>query len=767
MKNIKKIIILSLTIIFLFAIFSVLNLNKKDNLKAEGYIKSVDLGAELGFSEIVDPFLPTSSYLSYTEFKATIATSGATASDILAVKAQGKKIRFDKANELYQFSVDVSAFNDKNYSNNGTQTDRVHALLNLDYVLGKDIDYLEAQGKAFIPIGYNYEDDNNHYSAIFTGSFDGRGFEIKNLFIADYDDLVIKEEEGDIMITPYYSMFSFNSGVIKNFGLLDPHYALRIPHDAVTRASHLVGENTGTVEHVFVVYKDKEAGIRMVPQPGQTILSYEAGGLIYVNKGTFKDAYYAGEVVINKSYIKNFNVQPVLFKNEGGTTQSLIYDSTRYITNLIIDGQPYSVTPVNGLHTAKSTNDLKTNGLGNNWFYYPEFRYPAQFGLSENAENNLTISNAVEFIYFNKLVTLNYHDNDNVYYRNHNYVLMSNIDLRDVAIDAYVIPKQKVLSKIDGKNYHIGYINIRKGLMLNEEYYAGLFSVFGGELLNITINNAVIDLVDCCPAPKLNCHTGLIAGTLENAKIENINIDASIDLGTKSPKTINLGVLAGDGYGLIKDTYIAGDLKANTISEPTDLTEINYYIGGVIGKTTMYQKITLNRVLYVGDIKAPISNHAEPIQKLTVYLGGVIGHSYNTLLRNDYYKIMNAGVIKLEEINASNLTYYAGGAIGYSEGRPYNLSDNNRNWYHRGTFINNIAGINTTTKKVYISGVVTANHMQETEFIGLFNEHLTIEHNSQTFSQVLIDTYKNSDLVFTPLINSLSKQWNNCLTIIK
>ncbi len=757
MRNIKKIFILITAVVFLFAIFAVASMNKKDNLKAEGYIKSVDLGAELGFEEIVDPFALTSIYLSYTEFKATIATPTATASAILQVKTDGKKIRFDNANELYQFSVDVSGFKDKNYSNNGTQFDRVHALLSLDYVLGNDIDYLETQGRAFIPIGYNYEDNNGFYNAEFTGTFDGRGFEIKNLYIADYDDLVILEEERDIMITPYYSMFSLNSGVIKNFGLLDPHFELRIPHDAITKASHIVGENKGTVKHVFVVYKDKEAGIKMRPQAGQTTLSYEAAGIVYSNKGIFQDSYYAAEVVIDKTFIKNFDVQPVLFKNEGGTVASLVYDSTIYALSLIIDGQPFNVTPVNALNTGKTTTELKTNGLGNSWFYYPNHRYPAQFGFNEDVNGNLIISNAVEFIYFNKLVLLNYHDTDNVYYRNHNYIFTSNVDLRDVAINAYVTPKQKVSSKIDGNNFHLGYIKIQKGLMMNEDYYSGLFSVFGGELINITINKAVVDLQSCCPAPKLYCHTGLIAGTLENAKIENVKIDASVSLGTKSPGSVNLGIIAGEGYGLIKDTYINGDLTANTITDPTDLTNISYAIGGVIGRSTMNQKLTLNRVLYVGDIKGPTSNHASAIQNLTVYLGGVIGHTFNTIVKDDYYKIMNAGVIRLEELNTNNLTYYAGGVIGHSEGRAYTLSDNNRNWYHRGTFINNIANINTTTKKVYVSGVANANHIEKTEFISLLNEHLTVEYESQTYSRILIDkTYKNSNLVLTPLINSLS-----------
>ena len=756
MKHIKKIIILTLTVAFLFAIFGISNINKKDSLKAEGYIKSVDLGEELGFTEITNPFNATSIYLSYTEFKATIATPTATASQILAIKAQGKKIRFDTANELYQFSVDVCAFKTRNYSNNGTQIDRVHALLNLDYVLGNDIDYLDTQGKAFMPIGYYYEDDIGSYSAQFTGTFDGRGFEIRNLYLADYNELVIIEEERDIIITPYYAMFSFNSGVVKNFGLLDPHFELRIPHEAMTKASHIVGENTGTVEHVFVVYRDKEAGIEMRPQVGQTTSSYEAAGIVYLNKGTFKDAYYAGEVVINKTYIKNFDVQPVLFINDGGTIESLVYDSTRYKLSLIIDGQPFNITPVNAYHTAKTTTELKTNGLNNTWFYYPNLRYPAQFGLTKDASNNLKINNGVEFIYFNKLIRLNYYDTSNIYYRNHNYILTNNIDLRDVAIDAYVIPTQKVAGKINGNNYHLGYINIQKGSMINEDYYSGLFSIFSGELLNITINSAIINLQNFLPSPKLNGHIGIVAGTLENAKIENVKIEANINLGNKSPKTMNLGVLAGDGYGLIKDTYISGDLIANTITDPTDLAEISYYIGGIIGRSTMSKKLTLNRVLYVGDIKGPISNHATPSQKLNIYLGGVIGQTFNTTLKHDYYKIMNAGVIKLEELNTNNLTYYAGGVIGYSEGRAYTLSDSNRNWYHRGTFINNIANINTTTKKVYISGVTTANHIEKTEFIGLFNEHLTIEHNSQTISRMLIDTYKNSNLVFTPLINSLS-----------
>jgi len=714
------------------------------------YVKGVAIASELDLTDVDETrFSPNSEYISYTEFRNTIATPTATpASIIAATKGQGKIIRIDSAQELHRFSVDVSPFEDKNYSTNGTY-DKIQALLSLDYVLGNDIDYLEMTGNTFIPIGFHYIKDNNTYHQSFTGTFDGRGFEIKNLYLADYHDLVIIEDEEDIMVIPYYAMFTFNDGVISNLGLVDPHYELRLSHDQLTKAAHLVGENNGTVNHTFVIYKDKEAGIMMRTQTGQTQSSYEAAGLVYKNNGTFTNSYYAGDVVINKVHIKNFKVQPVLYQSTNNHS-NLVYDSTIYKSSVDVGGQTIDITPVNSLNTGQDTTTLKTSGLGNTWFYYPNYRYPALFGLTESS-NNLQITNGVELVFYNKLLRLNYNDTNNVSYRSRNYVLTNDIDMRMASPSAYKTPSRDFSGKLDGNNNYIGYLTIAQAVTVNEEYYSGMFSVLLGEVSNLVIVKSAVTLTKK-EATKMFYHIGLLAGSLNDAKIENVKIDGSVSIGEKNPRELNLGLLAGDGFGEITNTYARGDVNSNTVFDKTDLTQINYYIGGIIGRATNNKTLKMNKVLHVGDIFGPSSTNPTRINSLTVYLGGVVGHSTNSLLKHEFKDIMHAGTINLSDLYTDNLMYYAAGTIGYSGGTGYQVSDNNRNWLHRGTIFSNITAVNTTTRQVLASGVVNANHSEKTEFIGLYNDHLIMDASQQ----MLVDSQSNRYLVFAPLINSLS-----------
>ena len=752
MRNIRRSLTVALSMILIITLTLLIGSKLFTSQVASAqYVKGVQIASELDFTDVDETrFSNNSNYISYTEFRNTIATPSATpASIIAATKGQGKKIRIDTAQELHRFSVDVSPFEDKNYSSNGTY-DKIQALLSLDYVLGNDIDYLEMTGNTFTPIGFHYTKDNVTYHQAFTGTFDGRGFEIKNLYLADYHDLVIIEDEEDIMVTPYYAMFSFNDGLISNLGLVDPHYELRLAHDQLTKTAHLVGENNGTVNHTFVIYKDKEAGIMMRTQTGQTQSSYEAAGLVYKNNGTFTNSYYAGDVVINKVHIKNFKVQPVLYESTNNNHSNLIYDSTIYKLSVDVGGQTIAVTPVNSLNTGQDTTTLKTNGLGNTWFYYPNYRYPAQFGLNEN-NNNLQINNGVELVFYNKLLRLNYNDTNNVSYRSRNYVLTTDIDMRMVSASAYKTPSRDFSGKLDGNNNYIGFLTITQAVTVNEEYYSGMFSVLSGEVSNLVIAKSMVTLTKK-EATKMFYHIGLLAGSLNDAKIDNVKIDGSVSIGEKNPRELNLGLLAGDGFGQITNTYAKGDVNSNTVFDKTDLTEINYHIGGIIGRVTNNKTLKMNKVLHVGDIFGPTSTNPTRITSLTVNLGGVVGHATNSLFKHEFKDIMHAGTITLSDLYTSNLVYYVAGVIGYSGGTSYQVSDNNRNWLHRGTIFSNITAVNTTDRQVLASGVVNANHTEKTEFISLYNDHLIMD----TTQQMLVDSQLNRDLVFAPLINSLS-----------
>ncbi|TVP94039.1 MAG: hypothetical protein EA374_08010, partial [Acholeplasmatales bacterium] len=342
-----------------------------------------------------DPVVPSdadASFISYTEFRATLTP--ATTESAIRTMMDGVKIRFDTAEELHRFSVDVSYFPDLIYQsadpaqNFKLSPDIIGVLMDLDYVLGQTIDYAVVKSRTFIPIGYSFSSiDGTLNENFFTGTFDGRGFEIKNLYVAGFDLVTITEGEDEetveLATSGYYAMFPYNLGVIQNLGLVNPTLELRFENDDITRTANLVGINAGLVDHVYVIDDRPSifaAGIRMRPSVGLATSDYQAAGIVFDNIGTFTNAYYASRVVINGSFITNFEVQPVVFQNSG-TVGNLVYDSTLYQTSITSGGTTFNVTTPNALAAPETTTTLKTNSSSGNWYYFPEDRYPSRRGL--------------------------------------------------------------------------------------------------------------------------------------------------------------------------------------------------------------------------------------------------------------------------------------------------------------------------------------------------------------------------------------------------
>ena len=752
MKRSKKITI-ALLVIILIAVGVLLGIKlSKTDVKAQGYVRSLDLAPEhTSFEPITNPFPENTDSISYTYFRANIATGGATASYILQeTKNKGIKIRFDTAQELHHFSVDVSPFPGENYAQAAT-------LMQLDYILGNDINYIDVTGNRFIPIGYHYEDEYGLKSSTFSGTFDGRGFEITNLYLADYDELVLDFGEADVATTPYYSMFAFNSGTIKNFGLINPQYKLQYAHENITKAAHIVGENTGLVENVFATYNGANKGMSIRTVYGQTISNYEAAGIVFHNKGNgiVRNVYYASDVVIDPVYLKNFKVQPVVYTTDNlANVTNAIYDSTRYLLTVTSGGQTFNVTtPQTPPNTGKSTSELKNNGFGAhpNWFYYPNYRYPALFGLHKDGDNYV-INNTVQFIYFNKLLRLNYIDNFGVNYRFSQYKLLGNIDMREVSPKAYISPLRVFDGILDGNDKFLGYFNMTKGTTSNQEYYTGLFSTLSGEVKNLTIVEANIDL-DNDEAPNFNHHIGILAGTISNGIVSDVSIQGKIKVNQKIPRNLYLGLLAGDASGQISNVYIDGDITSNVIYEQNNVDGIVYHIGGIIG-STVNQQLKLDNILHIGDIATPTSTLSVPFNKsLTVNVGGVIGNVTNTTTTNHKFRLItHVGIIETKNISTTQAKFYIGGVIGDANGEAFIVNDQHRKWTHRGTIYNNISGVNTTNKIVEIAGVLNSNLDAPNEYLGLHNYDLEINTETLAFK----DLQTNTNLIYIPIVNSRS-----------
>ncbi|HPJ23611.1 MAG TPA: hypothetical protein PK113_01755, partial [Bacillota bacterium] len=466
----------------------------------------------------LDVLTSSSDYMSYSEYRDDYCLAGSTPSEC-ASAASGKYIRFDTAEELYRFSVDVS-FEEIYFTGNPTEDvklsdDKIDVLLSLNYVLGNNIDYSIMQAKAFIPIGFAFNDvAQNVYERAFTGTLDGQGFYIDNLYVAGYDHLVYVDNVDenttiDIAMSEHYSMFNYNAGTIENLGLVDANLEILELHTDITKLSNLVGFNmsTGIVNNVYVIdtrTTSTTAGMRY--QVGTSSEDFQAAGIIHTNQGTFTDAYYVSPVVINGNYINKFHVQPVLYQNSG-TIDNLVYDSEVYMYPTVIVGSStfYIDTP-NGYAVGETTNTLKStssslNDVGASWYFYPSDGYPRLQGFTYDDINGVyEIDNAVQFAFFSKVlqfVSLNH----GITYAASDYVLTGNIDMSTVAPNAYTVPTNTFTGSLSGynsggadlgDNYYIYNLNLGENIIRGTEYYGGLFSILGAgsEISNLNFSQS-------------------------------------------------------------------------------------------------------------------------------------------------------------------------------------------------------------------------------------------------------------------------------------
>jgi len=433
--------------------------NEEDILEFDG-----DYDWETG----LDVKTSSSDYITYSDFRDDYCLAASTASEC-ASAASGKKIRFDIAEELYRFSVDVS-FEEVYITGNPTEdvklsNDKIAVLLSLDYVLGNNIDYSVMQSKAFIPIGFAFTDvEENVYERSFTGTFDGQGFEIRNLYVAGYDYLVYEEQVDEvttvfIAMSEYYSMFDYNEGTIKNLGLTNPNLEILELHTDITKLANLVGFNmsSGVVDNVYVIdNRDTVTTAGMRYAVGTSSEDFQAAGIVHTNQGTFTDAYYVSMVVMNGNYINKFDVQPVLFTNSG-TISHLVYDTEVYLLQVTVGSSTFIIDTPNGLATGETTNTLKSTSSSLNqgsdvWFFYPSDGYPLLQGFHYDSVNEVyEIDDPVDFVFFARAIQFS-SINHSVAYPDADYVITSDLDLSILSPDAYEIPADTFNGTLSGYN---------------------------------------------------------------------------------------------------------------------------------------------------------------------------------------------------------------------------------------------------------------------------------------------------------------------------
>lgn len=766
-------IVLSLIGLLLLLVALVWFESPKLSKQAEAYVPPRQSLVEQNFDPI--SIIPEdSSFISYTVFRQTIATAQATPQTILS-GISGKTIRIDTAEELYWFSIDVSYNPDQFYvtsdpsQNVKLSYEVIEVLLSLDYVLGNDIDYSIMKSKQFIPIGYSFFSvDETLKHNVFTGTFDGRGFEISNLYFAGYDFVTTEEEvQGvtiDIALSPYYAMFTQNDGIIKNLGLINPTLELLIDHEDITKTANLVGKNTGTVEFVYV--RDTrtsafDAGIRMRVPSGTTANFYTAGGIVHDNEGTFIDSYYTSRVTVNASYINNFIVQPVLYQNSG-TINNLVYDVTIYLTQLTIGSETVIITPANTLATGETTTNLRSgNSLlaGSLWQFYAQDTYPNLLGLNFNGQS-YEISNALELFAFSKIIHYNTIKNG-VLFRNANYILVNDIDMSHLARGAYVTPNVEFTGTLSGEkagggNYYIHHLHIINGRVISGAYFSGLFSVLSGTVQNITIASGSITLNNTASFPSAIFRIGMIAGRLNNGTINQISVSANISLGTRTIGRIYAGGIVGQASGNITNVYNEGNINGGTRTYNPDLQVIpTYYLGGIVGAADG-SKLTIYNVLNKSDITGLSNTGAITTQGTTVsiVMGGVIGFISNTSsVKHSIGVVSNEGTLTINNFVATiPIRQYVGGIFGLSQGPKYTLSNEFGQWENRGNIAANQTNASTIVRS---AGIGVSNHSEQVEFVLLTNKgnFTTATYTNFNYTSLIYDMSATSGVIISQSSN--------------
>ncbi len=679
----KNNILLKIVIIFLLLFLSII-IRKSYFIYKQSPIASNELHKlSHNFESIPSPVSDT-NYISYTTFRNNIS-SYITSDGTKIGGIDSLYIRFDSAEELYYFSQDVCV-NPLVFS--GTvkfNHDQIYSILSLKFVLGDDIDYSTMGSRIMYPIGYDLMTSEGQKRAVFRGIFDGRGFEISNLTLGGYNNVVYDEGGAgvDIATTKYLSMFTQNEGTIKNFGLINPSLELLVAHEEITKTANIVGLNlpSGVVDQVYIIDNRTTisgSGIRMRSFEGMTE-EYRAAGIVYKNQGTFKSSYIVTKTVVYSNYSSLFKVQPLYYENTG-TINNVVYEDS-YALSFLIDGSTYYVqTPINGTKASKSeleNNKLQgspanENLLSGNWYTYPLDRYPALFSLNYS-DGSYQINNAIDLVIMSKLISLN----NTTTYQSASYVLTSDIYMNQVSKSAYKTPSKIFTGSFGGpENIYrvINNLTINGRRYINNEYHAGLFSVSGGQnsvIKNVIFSGAKLAINDTNVNSGTISNYGIIAGTKTEGTIQQVLVNGNLDLGTKTIGETNVGLLVGKAAGTINEVYTEGTLEGNSHSFTGTYTITPIYrVGGIIGTNNNTGALIFNNSQSKANIKGiGTSSDVTSSAPISIRIGGLIGNtnriSTNTLtLTNNTFE----GNISLRNYLHNNVSQNVAGIIGYSEG---------------------------------------------------------------------------------------------------
>jgi len=547
--------------------------------------------------------------------------------------------------------------------------------LSLHYVLGNHIDYYDTVisnvNHRFHPIGFN---------APFTGTFDGRGYEISNLYFQTIlDSDTYNTVYGGLI---YFSMFSVvgQTGVVKNLGLINPIIIQPIEWGIMTEVSPLVGLNQGLIQNVYVLDDRKEASGYHVEG------SLHLSGLASINQGVIDNAF------ISTPHVKSVSVFDLLSNNV------LVHENTGILNQVYYDEEIYtdldtSLTYGAGLLTSAFQN---RENFSTDWFFSDSYSnlvefenekvlvnlgltYPILRGLSYQSQI-LNIEDANDLIYMNELL------NVSGYFRASHYQITKDIDMNAVSHDAYKASNvafngifdsslRSELSSLyirginDGGDslYHsIIDLNIKEASVIGNYASYAMFPALFGTVRNLNILNIEISSTDIDEhMSKTKVLAGSVAGLMNDGTLENVHVKMNINISQSIfPVTqLLIGGLVGEGSGTIQNSTTTGTIIQNI---QTYKTESN--ASSTAGIIALAESIQMSQI--ISEISMTGLSY-DTLANGTVYLGGLVG--YGTI--SSATKLIFKGIITSHQASGFLQTLYAGGIFGLILNQETEVSD--------------------------------------------------------------------------------------------
>lgn len=679
-----------------------------------------------------------------------------------------KRVSIASADDLYNFST-AASYNWKNKAeaNSYPYVLLIQKILDLDYALVGDIDYSTMRAKKFVPIGIDLtipETTPIVHDYPFTGSFDGQGFTISNLYVADYSYITMvyrfnndESTDVDLPLAKHYSMFAYigETGLIKNLMVRNPIYELADAPEGLVKTSMFAGENNGLIYNVSMIdtrtntLGEDISGIRFNVQyaPGGT--TFTAAGFVYENTSTGRvyNSYYVSKNVIAVGSKFRFTVRPFVYINTG-TMTSVAYD-TIVVPNVDSTTQPVGVRAYSTTDMKSGTTNDPANGnvininvtnlssLTHNgqsitetryWHYYALDGYPSLVGLEYDGTNGyFKINNEYDLISFSKMIGFQ-SSYLGLAYNRHNYRLLDDIDMANIT--TYATPTRIFRGVLSGgtsefssapstnTNKYIYNLTITRPYIFNTDYFIGLTSSLAGTIRNINFYNNTVVVTDSNTNYGKNFYIGMATGLQESgAIVRNVISNSTVNLGTEAIGRTYAGGLVGRASGTISYSAHTGTLNGNLHNFGGLTINGQFSLGGIVGGTgtsalTLTNSINSGSVTGVGLASGADFNVSTSVKSM---VGGIIGEVNNlNATGNSLLYVTNTGAVSGNAFNGKSggLVYqHVGGIFGSTVGFanqvivPNTTTFKNGRWENTGT----IGGTYSNTfSYLYAAGIGVA-----------------------------------------------------------